>query len=987
MDVCQDRWLTVIDTAEERFFVAPALENVSSSFLTLGAILLLEVLFRTHFADDGVIPVADPETYTPERYFAPKKRVDGISDNFWLAKALLHTVSKERSMLRREGQKSTAIEQNFMNYWQISRVIELFFPLDKDQIHLVAGCGRGKMPLIFNILANCDLTVLGIERSPEPVKEFSHMLWDIQNNATAATVKFTRPKVCVTELDSSKILNLDGVDHVSRFVGGPSAAKESEEFFRFSKILVESNLRWFYCYGLNGANLAMLDIDCSKWRVITLKNMSEENNRYQCFLFLNTKRLREILEGKKTDRTLLKNTALKAAFAKAKQRPQGVGGSPSKVIQLVKGRDDRKPAQILNISEAKPKLAKPKKLEKPKGASSKSSKKGSRKKAQIDQRENPADVPEDLSRKKAQIDQRENPADVPEDLGTHSDPGTQYGDSSITPSPTGFPNVSEDSQLGSGHGTGYITPPLVSAMNPLRGAGDHEPQSDHKASTPGSRCLAKEFLLGSGHGTGYTSPPLVSATRERGYLDSPSDRATSPSGSQRGTGGRQARDYRHTSGKRTRTSSLKTDFSDQMSYVDTDAADFPENPILPVHPDTTPKTLSEADVKKVLIEVLDAQKKDLMLEAMKELKNSVATKEDLERGLEKSRTTSAEHALSDIKVASQKVLSQVESNKSTEKLFAKVIKYTLGKPRSHTRDEVYTEDRPSKRRRSKSRSRSHQRGKRSKRSRSPARRRSERQRSRSRSRSSHRRDHIERSKSREHRRSESRSRSRQRRERSKRSRSPKRRRSERNRSRSRSRSSHQRDQDGTSKRKDQGREQRAQDQPYTTYSPAAHSSSWTGGPTTLPFGRNMPNHTSHSHTFANTTGNNYMPEQHGTCFGAVRRVINPVASNENFSSPKQADGTTPPASETKISDKRYSAGVSPVTGYILNDWSSADVAGFLSSRHLPSAVVAAFTSAQISGAMLSSLSDDYLKDSLKMDNNQIAAYRVAVQNAMSGQRQ
>ena len=358
----------------------------------------------------------------------------------------------------------------------------------------------------------------------------------------------------------------------------------------------------------------------------------------------------------------------------------------------MKGRDDRKPAQILNISEAKPKPTKPKKLEKPKGASSKSSK--------------------NSSKKKAQIDQRENPADVPEDLGTHSDPGTQYGDSSITPSPTGFPNVSEDSQLGSGHGTGYITPPLVSAMNPLRGAGDHEPQSDHKASTPGSRCLAEEFLLGSGHGTGYTSPPLVSAMnppRERGYLDSPSDRATSPSGSPRGTGGRQARDNRHTNGKRTRTSSLKTDFSDQMSHVDSDAADFPQNPVLPVHPDTTPKTLSEADVKKVLIEVLDAQKKDLMLEAMKELKNSVATKEDLERGLEKSRTTSAEHALSDIKVASQKVLSQVESNKSTEKLFAKVIKYTLGKPRSHTRDEAYTEDRPSKRRRSKSRSRSLQR--------------------------------------------------------------------------------------------------------------------------------------------------------------------------------------------------------------------------------------------------------------------------------------
>jgi len=83
----------------------------------------------------------------------------------------------------------------------------------------------------------------------------------------------------------------------------------------------------------------------------------------------------------------------------------------------------------------------------------------------------------------------------------------------------------------------------------------------------------------------------------------------------------------------------------------------------------------------------------------------------------------------------------------------------------------------------------------------------------------------------------------------------------------------------------------------------------------------------------------------------------------------------------------YSSGVSPVSGLRLNDWSSSDVAGFLSARHLPSSVVAAFTTAQISGAMLSSLSDDYLKDSLRMDNNQIAAFRVAVQNAMSNQNQ
>jgi len=53
---------------------------------------------------------------------------------------------------------------------------------------------------------------------------------------------------------------------------------------------------------------------------------------------------------------------------------------------------------------------------------------------------------------------------------------------------------------------------------------------------------------------------------------------------------------------------------------------------------------------------------------------------------------------------------------------------------------------------------------------------------------------------------------------------------------------------------------------------------------------------------------------------------------------------------------------------------------------MPTRVIAAFTEAQISGAMLSSLSDQYLRVTLKMEEAHITAFRVAVQCAMSQRR-
>jgi len=91
-------------------------------------------------------------------------------------------------------------------------------------------------------------------------------------------------------------------------------------------------------------------------------------------------------------------------------------------------------------------------------------------------------------------------------------------------------------------------------------------------------------------------------------------------------------------------------------------------------------------------------------------------------------------------------------------------------------------------------------------------------------------------------------------------------------------------------------------------------------------------------------------------------------------------------SSSGIPARSYSNGFHPVTGAPLNDWSCADVSAFLQERHMPNRVVAAFTEAQICGAMLSTLSNEYLQNRLKMEEAHISAFRLAMQCAMNRNR-
>ena len=75
-----------------------------------------------------------------------------------------------------------------------------------------------------------------------------------------------------------------------------------------------------------------------------------------------------------------------------------------------------------------------------------------------------------------------------------------------------------------------------------------------------------------------------------------------------------------------------------------------------------------------------------------------------------------------------------------------------------------------------------------------------------------------------------------------------------------------------------------------------------------------------------------------------------------------------------------------MTGAALNDWSCSDVSAWLQERHMPTLVVARFTEAQISGAMLSTLSNHYLQTTLRMEEAHISAFRLALQCAMNRKR-
>ena len=276
------------ETKEIMFFVIPPL---ASRFTTLGSLLFLEACCRKADGEVEVLPIPEPDSFTPQRIPCPKTPLPGISENYWICKMLLGLVCNERSVLFRNGEDSTSIEQNLANYFALIRTAEIFFDLNEDHVHLVLGCGRGRALLLLPCIAMCDFTVLGIERNAETVKECYRMLWDIQRNSKENQVvcPWTRPKMTAMNCDSKAITSLAGVTSASRFVGGKKKDKEvTEEFLRVSKLLLgEKGLFFFWCYSLREQALGKLEMDTSKWKLITMENMTEEGSKFSATLFIN----------------------------------------------------------------------------------------------------------------------------------------------------------------------------------------------------------------------------------------------------------------------------------------------------------------------------------------------------------------------------------------------------------------------------------------------------------------------------------------------------------------------------------------------------------------------------------------------------------------------------------------------------------------------------------------------------------------------------
>ena len=900
--------LHVIDeqTKEILFYVIP---SMGTSFVSLGALLLLEAAWRRTDDEVGVIPIADPNTFTPPRIPTPSKKVPGIADNYWLCRLILdRLVEKERSVLYREGKDCTSVEQNLGNYFVLIRLAEIFFDFTPTHLHLVLGCGRGRALFVLPCLSTCDLTVLGIERNEETVKECFRMLHDIQTKTKDDTSNpvypWTNPKMCAFQGDTNSLSNLAGVSSASRFVGGRKKDKEiAEEFTRVSKLLLGGkDMEFFWCYTLRSDAVNKLDMDTSHWRLITVEHMNEEGSKFNATLFINMKRvLGKVIHGVKSSISPVLRQPLRFALS----RPRGVGPSPQKSMKEKLRPDPSprtqfipEPIEARQRDESKRSIPEPKELFKSPEPKVKS------KRAKRERSKSPSKK----TREKRSLKQKPFDSPVVSDQEVLT---SEALDGCETPC------LSPSSALG--------TPPLGTGTSPADAVGKAPDRSPINAKNP----------VGSPSPNQFGKSPLFDLLGTSPAKDSGAPGDASSICFLQG----QIQDLHELLRKQ-----VQKPVSDSATSVMLTIQSQIQGMQKLLERSST--LLNPADrstdfeVVKNQLESIKEKLKKKEANDMIEVLKAVATKDDLMAGLEKARLAGLEGAVVDLRADSREVMITMKREQGMQQMFGELIKELVRRPTSPFQQQpssaggghhspldpvstqghcVQSPNLSTQKRNKQSLSRSHDRGRRDK------------KRSRSHSvpfRSSKR--NLRKSRSR----SQSRDRT-HRKYRSSLSSSPSCRSRDRGRKFSRSHSrSHSRSRSRSCSRSRSGRRK--------THRPSSRKND-----------RQRQNDRSHHY----------------------------LRSKENFDKfVRQREGCR------EVPARSYSDGVSPVAGVPLNDWSSADVAAFLQERHMPTRIVAAFTEAQISGAMLSSLSDQYLRDTLKMEEAHITAFRVAVQCAMSRRR-
>ena len=884
--------VTEKDTKETMFLVIPPLAN---RFTTLGSLLFLEAHCRKKANDElGVIPIAEPESFTPQRIPCPKTPVPGISENYWLCRMLLSLVCHERSTLHRNGEHSTSVEQSLANYFALIRMAEIFFDLKDDHLHLVLGCGRGRALLLLPCIAMCDLTVLGIERNEETVKECYRMLWDIQRNNkeiqgegypdSSRVCPWTRPKMNAFKCDSTAITSLAGVTSASRFVGGKKKDTEvSEEFQRVSKLLLgEKGLLFFWCYALREQAVNKFEMDTSNWRLITMDNMSEEGSKFNATLFINMKQV----HGSVVNKTRM-SAVLRHPFDAAQLRPLGVGPSPKKPLKETlrpepkatvffspasiepRPRDDPKRNLITELSteslpvaraegpfkspDPKKKIKREKRIEEPltspTSKSSNSQSPGSRPKRQKRQADSSARI----------LTEQDFPSHETSD------------DVTLVGNPAKLP--------------GFGPSPAVSCT-PGNTLPVFTPAGDPTGRSP--------FSVDTSSGVFFQNQ--IQELREQ--LKSHVDKQVS------GTS------------------------IDVMSTIKLQIQEFQKLVESNSSINSVGRSQGSVDLEEMkkhlesIQETLVKRKNNDVLELLK----TVATKEDVKSGVDQARIAGLQGAVADLRVDNVQVMLAVKEGREDRALLGELMKRMVEKdnsPKTYLPQPFFVPTQvPTRAESNLAQPRSHVRV----------------SRSISRSRSKGRRHKKNRS-------SQSRSSSRGSRT-ARRSRGFRSRSIERGRDKSRRKSS-------TSCR-DSGLARRSRDG-----------------------GRRVNESRSRSREKGRSQTREH--RRHRSSSRSRNRYERTYDQNQRSrDSPGYQE-----SSSRGIPARSYSNGFHPVTGAPLNDWSCADVSAFLQERHMPNRVVAAFTEAQISGAMLSTLSNEYLQNRLRMEEVHISAFRLAMQCAMN----
>ena len=146
------------------------------------------------------------------------------SSTYWFGRNIVQSVcNEESSKLARSSPVGTVIECSYSMIRHVVQCVERFIPFTHESAHLILGCGR-RGPLLLHSMVDKDITVVGLDISPEAVLEARQLVAKLQVTDCAY-----RPKIHVEEGNVENLTSVDGFTSVSRFAGGKGAGTKDHD--------------------------------------------------------------------------------------------------------------------------------------------------------------------------------------------------------------------------------------------------------------------------------------------------------------------------------------------------------------------------------------------------------------------------------------------------------------------------------------------------------------------------------------------------------------------------------------------------------------------------------------------------------------------------------------------------------------------------------------------------------------------------------------